>query len=106
MTSLPTPRDDEANTQFIADTTQAQFGATLRVGAGNIWEDSYTTADGATASGLTAGLWLFVRGRPELDRHERVHEGQVLAIAGHTLTVLAVEAGGVSLHVAPPPTTP
>lgn len=106
MTGVPTPQDDEAITQFIADTTQAQFGDTLRVGAGNIWEDSYETADGTTTSGLTAGLWLFVRGRPELDRHERVHAGQVLAIDGHTLSVLAVEAEGVSLRVALPPTTP
>jgi hypothetical protein len=104
MTSVPTPRDSEAITQYIADTTQAQFGDTLRVGAGNIWDERYETVDGTMVSGLTAGLWLFVRDQPELNRHERVWVGQVLTVADYTITVIAIEAAGVSLSVALPPT--
>lgn len=92
-----------ATEQFIADTTQAQFGDTLRVGAGNIWEDEYTADDGTTATGLTAGLWFFVRDRPELNQHVRVHKGQQITIAGYQITVLEVEDAGVSLSVTAAP---
>lgn len=96
----------EGAAEFIADTAQAQFGTALRIGVGNIWEEEYTAADGTTATGLTAGLWLFVRDQPALDRHVRVHAGQLVELAGHQIAVVAVAEEGVTLRVALPPAAP
>jgi len=97
--STPTENDQAGAEYFIADTTQAQFGDTLRVGVGNIWEEEYTAADGSQKTGLTAGLWFFVRDRPELNQHMRVHPDQQVEIAGYRITVAQIDEDGVSLLV-------
>src|SRR5262245_10957462 len=77
--STPVEATGGGDTQhFIYATTQSQFGDSLRVGAGNIWEEEYTGEDGTSTTGLTAGLWFFVRDQPDLNQHMRVHPGQRL----------------------------
>ncbi len=103
MSSPEALADDESTESYILATTQAQFGDSLRVGTGNIWEEEFTGEDGATATGLTAGLWLFVRDRLELNRHVRVREGQQVEIIDYQLTVLKIDEDGIRLKVIPPP---
>ena len=59
-----------------------------RVVAGNFWEREYGTADGSTASGLSAQL-LFASGRREF-----VGEGSALELGGRSWRVTAVEPRG------------
>jgi hypothetical protein len=84
----------------IATNTQARFGE-LNVGVGNIWESEYTTADGATRRGLTAGLWLHFDGGGQ-NSAMRVHPGQRITGHGYEIDVLAVEEDAVRIMVSPP----
>ena len=59
-----------------------------RVVAANFWERDYDTADGSTASGLSAQL-LFASGRREF-----VGEGSALELGGRSWSVAAVEPRG------------
>jgi hypothetical protein len=87
---------------LVAASTQATFDDTLRIGAGNIWAEDYTDASGQQQHGLTAGLWLFVRDRAELNRHERVYPGQVIEVAGYQIAVREVGEHAVVLAITPP----
>jgi hypothetical protein len=96
------PQTQQATEHFIYDTTQSQFGSDLRVGTGNIWEEEYIDEDGTSTTGLTAGLWFFVRDHPELDQHIRVHRGQRIKIADYQIAVIEVEQDGVRISLIPP----
>ena len=93
-----------SNEHFIADTTQSQFGENLRVGAGNIWKEDYTSEDGTQTTGLTAGLWFFVRDLPDLNQQIRVHKGQKIELAGYQVTVIAIDQDGISINLVLPNT--
>lgn len=54
----------------------------LRIGAGNFFVD-----EPPEPPGLSAGLWLYVRDRDDLDRRVRVREGEQIEIAGYTICV-------------------
>ena len=54
----------------------------LRIGAGNFLFD-----EPPEGPRISAGLWLYVRDREDLDRHVRVHEGEQIEIAGYTISV-------------------
>jgi hypothetical protein len=99
MSSTTEAQHDRGTRQFIVNTGQAQFGDDLRVGAGNIWEEEYLDEAGHSARGLTGGLWFFVRDRPELDHHVRVHPGQWIEFGGYRVRVLEVTQGGIGLSV-------
>jgi hypothetical protein len=92
-------RDDQGTRQFITNTAQAQFGDSLRVGAGNIWDDEYVDEAGKQVKGLTGGLWFFVRDQSELDHHIRVHPGQRVEFGGYRIHVLVVEQDGIGISV-------
>lgn len=87
---------------IIEASTQATFDDTLRIGAGNIWDEDYTDAAGQPQHGLTAGLWLFVRDRAELNRRERVYPGQTLEVAGYKIVVTEVGEDAVVVAITPP----
>lgn len=65
---------------------------------GNVWEDTYTRADGSTVRALSG--MLFVPGGPV-----RVGAGSVVTVAGHSWSVIEVvkrgEHGVVRLKRAP-----
>ncbi len=65
----------------------------LKIGAGNFWVEEYVDQDEVTRSGLTCGLWFFVRNREDLDRTQRVYPGAVIEIAGYEVHVDYVEEG-------------
>jgi hypothetical protein len=95
--------DEEVGAEVIIEaSTQATFDDTLRIGAGNIWDEDYTDASGQPQHGLTAGLWLFVRDRAELNRRERVYPGQILEVAGYKIVVTEVGEDAVVLAITPP----
>lgn len=85
-------------TQYhLSDSTQLTHDD-LRIGAGNIWPDA-AAEPGATPGPLRAGLWLSLRHRPELDRHERVSAGQTLDVGPYSVKVVAIEPDAVDLEI-------
>jgi hypothetical protein len=60
----------------------------LRIGAGNFFFD-----ESPELPRISAGLWLFVRDREDLDRHVRVHEGEQIEIAGYMISVDTILKG-------------
>jgi hypothetical protein len=106
MKSTTEAQDNQGTRQFITNTAQAQFGDSLRVGAGNIWEADYVDETGASRKGLTGGLWFFLRDHPELDRHVRVHPGQHVEFGDYRIQVLSVEPEGIGLSVQLPESHP
>ena len=96
----------QANVITIQETTNFRLGAGLEVSAGNFWEETYRDGSGQERTGLTCGLWIAEPGHKER-RHLRVHPGEQVQAAGHTLRVVDVrregERGRVVLEVTPPP---
>jgi hypothetical protein len=95
----------QASVITIQETTNFRLGAGFEVSVGNIWEEPYRDASGQQRTGLTSGLWILEPGSKER-RHLRVHPGEVVEAAGHTLRVVDVrrqgERGQVVLEVVPP----
>jgi hypothetical protein len=90
--SMPaTVRTIEAGTQLHLEG--------VGVGVGNIWEETYTTAAGATQSGFTASLAITVDGDTSLNQNVRVHPGQHVDVPGYRLRVVAVEPNLIQLDV-------
>jgi hypothetical protein len=87
--------DASTRTVVLRSGTQATFGA-VRVAAGNIWEADYAPAGEAPRRGLTAQLWIQVRG--ERRTHVRVHPGFVFTAGSRGFTVVSVEADSVRLR--------
>jgi len=90
--------DPSAQLITIERNTQATIGD-IRIGAGNFHEESYTSDDGVPRTGMTAGLWIYVRDDSSKNRHVRVHAGQILSVPGYRLEVVAVERTAVRLAV-------
>ncbi len=65
-------------------------GDKLRIGIGNIWDDTYTNQDEEIVRGTTAGLWLFFKDTPALDYHVRVYEGQSFETEGYQIRVVEI----------------
>jgi hypothetical protein len=62
---------------FLRANRQVTVGD-LKIGAGNFRVEEDTA---------TCALWFYVRDQPELNRHERVHKGQVVDIGGFRVQV-------------------
>lgn len=79
-------------------------GDLIRIGVGNLLEEEYNDADQKLQSGLRAGLWIFVRGHPDLDQHIRVSEGDIIEVVGYKIRVVEIDAedGYVALGITPP----
>lgn len=73
---------------IIEETTTQTLSPALRLGAGNIWEETYQE-NGAQKTGQTAGLWV-LRTDAKTQEHLRVHPGQSLSVPGFKLKVLEV----------------
>ncbi len=90
--SLPeTVRTIESSTQMHLDG--------VGVGVGNIHEEAYTSADGTSHTGLTAGVFITVEDDTSLNQNIRVHPGQELEVPGYRLHVVAVEPDAILVDV-------
>lgn len=90
-------RDGCLEVRRIPSSAQAQFGDDVRIGAGNIWEGEYENAAGEAVRGPTAGLSVFVRGRPESTQRLRVGAGSRFTAAGESFEIREVRPDGVTL---------
>jgi hypothetical protein len=76
----------------ITSTGQMTYDS-LKIGAGNFWDEEYPGPDGEPINGLICHLWFFLRDHPELDRMARVYPGAVEEIAGYRIEVKSVQRG-------------
>jgi hypothetical protein len=101
----PRPEDQKvANAVTITETTIADVGD-LRIGVSNVWEDSFTDAEGKSQRGPTAMMSVADQTGRDLHR-ERVHVGSAVTVAGHRIVVQNVHApesgrGSLTLAVEP-----
>jgi hypothetical protein len=78
------------NTMFVVrENTQLTYQI-LRIGVGNIRDGKYIDQSGKETKGLTAGLWIFVRGDASLNRAIRLYPGQQVSIGEYILTILDI----------------
>jgi hypothetical protein len=96
----------------IATNTQAEIDD-VRIGCGNFWDAEYTDPAGAKKKGMTAMLWIYVRGDTSKDQKLRVHPGfkftaskmdfEVTAVTDKTVDVKVTAAAGAAPAPAPAP---
>jgi hypothetical protein len=84
----------------VRSNTQATIGD-LRIGAGNIWEDTYETQAGNTATALGAGVSVFVRGDDSQNVRTRVHAGDTFDVAGRRIEIREITDEAVVLAIHP-----
>lgn len=79
-------------------------GDELRIGIGNIRQETYTNQVGVELEGFTTGLWLFFREQPDLDQQMRAYEGQSLQVGDYKIRVVEINQQDrmVVLGVTPP----
>lgn len=80
----------------VALNQQATVRNFLRIGLGFISREK---------NGLTAGLWIYVRGDSSKDQVATVHIGQSLNVAGYSFFVEGIQGGkrgSVLLRILPP----
>lgn len=90
-------RDGCLEVRPIPTNTQARSGDVVRIGAGNIWEGTYENATGDSVRGPSAGLSVFVRGRPESTLRLRVGPGSRFEAGGESFEVREVRPDGVTI---------
>ena len=73
----------------------------LRIGMAGIHLDEYVAADGRQTQGVVAGLWLYMRDDPQLDRQEWVWPGSRLTIGKYAIEVVSVGEGAVEIVLTP-----
>jgi len=73
----------------------------LRIGMAGIHLDAYVAADGRQLQGLVAGLWMYMRDDPQLDRQEWVWPGSHLTIGNYTIEVVSVAESAVEIEITP-----
>ncbi len=83
----------------------------LSISAGDFGLAQYIADDQVTRTGQTCVLWVFVRGREDLNHPERVYPGKIVRVAGYRIQVDGIEMGrdqryAVRLTVVRPPTPP
>lgn len=116
----PTTSDGQQNTQnggfelmenetlyAAQDTGQIIIdGDQLRIGVGNIQRETYTNAAGEMVDGVTTGLWLFFKDKPEQDQQIRAFQGQIIEVNNYKIRVVEINQkdGMVVLGIIPPPT--
>jgi hypothetical protein len=87
----------------IRSNTQAHIDENLSLATGNFWEEQYVDGSGGAQFGLTAGLWIDLRGQGAGDQqnsHLRVHPGQEIAIGDYRISVQEVNGPDQSIKVA------
>ncbi|MEJ7735214.1 MAG: hypothetical protein WKG00_39270 [Polyangiaceae bacterium] len=94
----------------IATNTQAEIDD-VRIGCGNFWDADYTDPAGAKKKGITAMLWVYVKGDTSKDQKLRVHPGfkftaskmdfEVTAVTDKTVDVKVTAAAGAAPAPAP-----
>jgi hypothetical protein len=98
-TKTPTPTYSGPGTlQTITAGTQIHLEG-VAVGAGNIWEDDYVTADGTSERGLRAALFVRVKDDASQNRSQRVHAGLDVDAPGYRFHVVSVRPTSVQLGV-------
>jgi FtsP/CotA-like multicopper oxidase with cupredoxin domain len=87
-----------ATARTIEATTQMHLDG-VAVGVGNIREETYTSADGSSQTGLTAAITITVENDASLNQQIRVHPGQDVDVPGYRLHVIAVVSTEIVLDV-------
>ncbi len=79
-------------------------GDKLRIGIGNIWDETYINESGNTTDGVTSGLWLFFKDDPDSDYHLRVYQGQSFDAEGYIIRIVEINKndGMVVVGIIPP----
>lgn len=83
-------RKMEERVHEMASNTAGGHEGQFYMGCGNFWRDEYVDEHGETVRGVTAGLWLWLAGSTEEDRHVRVHPGQEVDYHGHRIRVIDI----------------
>lgn len=73
--------------------------ANLKICAGNFDITQYTKDGGQKASGLTAALWISVKGHPEKNQTLRVHRKKKFTIDNKEFEVLKIEKRAIQLKL-------
>lgn len=95
----PTPTYNGPGTlQSITEGTQIHLEG-VAVGAGNIWEDDYVTADGRSKRGLRAALFITVKDDASQNRSQRVYAGLDVDAPGYRFHVVSVRETSVQIAV-------
>lgn len=81
----------------IRSNVQAHFGERIRLGIGNIWEGEYTNEAGAIVRGLSAGITVFVRDRPDETQRLRIGPGSRFQAGSEAFRVEDVYPKGAAL---------
>ncbi len=92
----------EANVYTVCANCQLVLDG-IQIGVGNVRQEQYVDEAGASHEGMTASLSIVTAGATTAQR-QRVHAGQVLAVDGYRIEVLAVDGeqgGAVRLDVRP-----
>lgn len=89
MTEHGTTLEAGETEHYLANTTQLTY-ETLRIGAGNFWQETYADAAGDTVEGTTAALWLYFRDTPDANTSLRVYPGMIIEEGGYRIRVLDV----------------
>jgi hypothetical protein len=98
--SRPATEEGDVEVVTVRSNTQATIGD-LRIGAGNIWEDTYETQAGNTATALGAGVSVFVRGDDSQNVRTRVHAGDTFDVAGRRIEIREITDEAVVLAIHP-----
>lgn len=103
LRSVTISRDGCLEVRRIPRGALAEFDGHMRIGAGNVWEGEYENAAGESVRGLSAGVTVFVRGRPESTLRLRVGSGSRFEAGGASFEVREVRSDGVTLCRRAPP---
>lgn len=84
--------------QSIESNTQMHLEG-VAVGAGNFWEEKYSTPDGTQKRGLTGALFITVEDDDSQSRNLRVHPGSEVEVPGYRFHVLSVKESSIEIAV-------
>jgi len=88
-----------SNNQYTIYSNTQLTHNTLRVAAGNIWEEDYLDINENSMHGVTAGLWLSVKDRADLDEYVRGYPGLKLNIEKYEIVVIEVNSDNVVIEI-------
>lgn len=94
----PAPSATGGELVSIPDATQATLDD-VKLGVGNIWDEEYKDASGAAKTGLTAGIWIFIRDDAKKNTTMRAYPGMKFSASKLDLEVKSITDDGITLIV-------
>lgn len=67
----------------------------VKLAFGNIWQRPSQTEVVPQDSGPTAGMWIYIRDKPEQNRHQRVRVNEVVQIENYRIQITEIDPAGV-----------